>query len=150
MSKFEDKVAALLKDGKIKFKREVSFPDLNSLKGKKLRFDFVLYDGCGRIIACIETDGAQHFYQVPYFQKTIFDFRRTQEWDRIKNSYCLRKRIPLIRIPYWDQDNLTLTRILTYDLYRVKSKFHTDLLIQKIKMGEVKEISYEEFLGKKR
>lgn len=61
MSKMEDKIANLLSTHRIKFEREVSFPDLKSLKGKRLRFDFVLYDNHGCIIACIETDGQQHF-----------------------------------------------------------------------------------------
>ena len=131
MSKLEEQVAKLLSAGGIRFKREVSFPDLKSLKGKRLRFDFVLYDTNGRIWKILEVDGAQHFKWTPHFQKTVFDFKRTQEWDRIKNSYCLRKKIPLIRVPYWDFDeNLTLRKILTNPAYCVKSKYHNDNLIK--------------------
>lgn len=133
MSKMEKKVAKLLKKNNIKFKQEVSFPDLKSLKGKLLRFDFVLYTNDNKIICAIETDGEQHFHQVPYFQKTIFEFKQTQEWDRRKNSYCLRKGIPLIRVPYWDYENLTIEKILTNPSYRVTSKFHNDLLSSEVK-----------------
>lgn len=58
MSKLEEQVAKFLSAGGIRFKREVSFPDLKSLKGKRLRFDFVLYDTNGRIWKILEVDGA--------------------------------------------------------------------------------------------
>lgn len=128
MSKMERKVAELLKEANIPFQQEVSFSDLKSLKGNLLRFDFVVYDKEGRIVCAIETDGEQHFYQVRRFQKTICDFRQTQEWDRRKNDYCIRKNIPLIRIPYWDADKLTLDNIFKNQAYRVTNKFHNDLL----------------------
>lgn len=133
MSKMEIKVAKLLAEAGFRFKQEVSFSDLNSLKGKPLRFDFVVYDKDNKIVCAIETDGEQHFHQVPYFQKTIFEFRQTQEWDRRKNAYCLRKNIPLIRIPYWDYENLTIEKILINPSYRVTSKFHNDLLSSEVK-----------------
>lgn len=43
MSKFEDKAAAILKANGFKFKREVSFPNLNGGKGIPLRFDFAVF-----------------------------------------------------------------------------------------------------------
>jgi len=127
MSKGEDKVEQLLRSHRISFKREVSFPDLKSLKGNLLRFDFAVYKGRG-LVCLIEFDGKQHFERVPYFQKTTMDFKQTQEWDRRKNAYCLRKKIPLIRIPYWDYDNLTFESIFSNPVYRVKNKYHNDLL----------------------
>lgn len=126
-SKGEEKIAKMLKKARISFKQEVSFPDLKSLKGNLLRFDFAIFKN-NRLVCLLEYDGEQHFHQVPYFHKTIFDFKQTQEWDRRKNAYCLRKGIPLIRIPYWDYDILTLERILTEPSYKVVSKYHTDLL----------------------
>lgn len=127
MSKGEDKIAKLLTDARIKFKREVSFPDLNSFKGKPLRFDFGIYQK-NKLVCLIEADGEQHFRRVPRFHKTIIEFHQAQERDRRKNAYCLAKGIPLIRVPYWDYDKLTLDRLLTCQDYRVKSKFHSDLL----------------------
>lgn len=127
MSKGEEKVEKLLRKGGITFKREVSFPDLNSLKGNQLRFDFAVYKR-GKLVCLIEYDGEQHFHRVPFFQKTIMEFKQTQEWDRRKNSYCIRKGITLIRIPYWDYEDLTLNKILTAKEYRVTNKYHNDLL----------------------
>lgn len=51
-----------------------------------------------------------------------------QEWDRRKNDYCIRKKIPLIRVPYWDLEELTIDKLLKNPAYRVKDKFHNDLL----------------------
>lgn len=127
MSKGEEKIEKLLRSHRISFQREVSFSDLKSLKGNLLRFDFAVFKG-KQLVCLIEFDGEQHFHRVPYFQKTISEFKQTQEWDRRKNAYCLRKRISLIRVPYWDYDNLTFESLFTNSVYRVCNKYHNDLL----------------------
>ena len=38
-------------------------------------------------------------------------------------------KIPLIRVPYWDLEDLTLQKVLTNPAYLVKSKYHIDNLI---------------------
>jgi hypothetical protein len=35
-------------------------------------------------------------------------------------------KIPLIRVPYWDLEDLTLKKVLSEPSYRVKSKYHID------------------------
>ena len=42
-----------------------------------------------------------------------------QERDRIKNEYALSHNIPLVRIPYWERDNITLEMIMG-DQYLIK------------------------------
>lgn len=127
-SKGEEKIEKILKAARIKFKREVSFNDLKSFKGKPLRFDFAIFDSNGKIIALLDFDGRQHFEWIHYFHKTKIDFMTAQERDRAKNAYCLARQIPFIRIPYWELDNLTINTILTNPSFRVISKFHNDLL----------------------
>lgn len=127
MSKGEEKVEKLLRSHNLYFQKELSFPDLKSLKGNLLRFDFAVFKG-RQLVCLIEFDGEQHFHRVPHFQKTVSEFKQTQEWDRRKNAYCLRKKIPLIRVPYWDYDNLTFESLFTNPVYRVKNKYHNDLL----------------------
>jgi hypothetical protein len=39
-------------------------------------------------------------------------------------------QIPLIRIPYWDLEELTLEKVLTNSAYRVQTKYHNDNLIR--------------------
>ena len=124
-SKGEQKIINLLRRGGIKFQREVSFNDLVGKKKVNLRFDFGIYQN-GKLIALLEFDGAQHYEYVPYFHKTISGFKRAQERDRLKNKYCLKHNIPLIRIPYWDLNILTLNKIFTESSYKVRSMYHND------------------------
>lgn len=127
MSKGEDKIETLLIQEGLLYKKEVIFSDLNSLKGENLRFDFAIYEN-KKIRCLIEVDGKQHFIRVPFFHKTCMEFRQAQESDRRKNAYCLRKKIPLIRIPYWAIETLTSQSMFTNPEYLVKNKFHNDEL----------------------
>jgi len=34
------------------------------------------------------------------------NFLKTQKHDNIKNNYCISNNIPLLRIPYWEKDNI--------------------------------------------
>lgn len=127
-SKGEEKIEQILKANKVKFEREVSFSDLSGQKEVLLRFDFAVFR-YGKLFALIEFDGSPHFQYVKYFHKNIFNFRKAKERDRIKNAYCLRKGIPLIRIPYWELDNLTFSKIFSTPEFIVRDKFHNDYLI---------------------
>ena len=128
-SKGEIKVANLLRRGGIQFKQEVSF---QGLKGGKdyLRFDFAIYRN-GQLLNLIELDGRQHFTYVPYFHKSPIAFRRQKEYDIRKNKFCLKNKIPLIRIPYWELENLTLQKIFNTPEFIVKTPNHNINLIQK-------------------
>ena len=73
---------------------------------KELPFDFYLpfYN------MAIEYDGEQHFFPVDfnglgndYANK---QFNKTTLHDRIKNEYCLKNNITLIRIPYYEIKNI--------------------------------------------
>lgn len=128
LSRGEEKIARILRDNKIAFKVEYSFPDLLGLKNIPLRFDFAVFQK-GKLYCCIDYDGAQHFKYVKHFHKTPMGFRKAKEWDRRKNAYCLKHNIPFLRIPYWDYDKLTLQTIFSTPEYLVKNKFHNDFLI---------------------
>ena len=128
-SKLELQVEKILRQNNINFKREVSFNDLNGCNNTPLRFDFVIYKN-NNIFCIIETDGEQHFKFVKHFHKNIFGFKKSLEWDRRKNKYCLVHNIPLIRIPYWDYDTITFKQIFTEPSYQVKTKYHNDILIK--------------------
>ena len=53
----------------------------------------------------IEYDGIQHYEAVEIFGG-IPAFKKRQKRDQIKNQYCKDNNIKLIRIPYWDYDNI--------------------------------------------
>ena len=124
MSKGEDKLIRILRAANVRFEREKTFSDL---KGGKFRFDFYLptYN------ILLEYDGQQHFKQVKLFQKNRSDFLHQQENDRRKNSYALSHNIVLIRIPYWEIDNIIFFQDLFNPKYRVINRFHNDYLVPK-------------------
>ena len=39
-------------------------------------------------------------------------FKKVQQRDKIKNEYCVKKNIPLIRIPYTHYDDLCIEDLL--------------------------------------
>lgn len=43
---------------------------------------------------------------------TTHNLTETQKNDNIKNEYCKTNNIPLVRIPYWERDNITLEMLL--------------------------------------
>ena len=53
----------------------------------------------------IEFDGIQHFEPIDFFggQK---GFEKRKQKDREKNEYCKNNNIDILRIPYWDFDNI--------------------------------------------
>ena len=66
-------------------------------------FDFVIYTKDGPV--CIEYDGEQHFMPVVAFGGEE-KFLLTKKRDERKNLLCREKGIPLVRIPYWDFENI--------------------------------------------
>jgi len=71
-----------------------------------LSFDFYLPE----LNACVEYDGEQHYFPVDFSSKgnewAEDQFKENQKRDNIKNQYCSNEKIPLIRIPFWEKDNL--------------------------------------------
>ena len=59
---------------------------------------------------CIEYDGEQHFRPIRFKGMKIEDsdvnFQIQKQRDLIKNKYCQDNNIILIRIPYWDFNNI--------------------------------------------
>lgn len=107
-SRGEQEVSNALVRLNLKFTREHKFQDcINPLTGQHLIFDFYLAD----YKTCIEFDGRQHFEYVKDFygedpiegaRKLAYQKRK----DEIKNEYCKRKCLNLIRISYKDYPNI--------------------------------------------
>lgn len=99
-SRGENKLQKIFDELNIKYQREKTFDDLLSLDGKhKYRFDFYLYE----LNTIIEYDGKQHFISDTGYGK---DLTNIQFRDSIKNDYCVKNNLNLIRIPYTDYDIL--------------------------------------------
>ena len=98
-SKGESYISNILTDFGIHFIRQHKFKDCKGDKGKKycrrLPFDFYL----PQYNTMIEYDGRQHFEPISKFGG-IEGFNKLRRNDEIKNEYCNRNNIKLIRIPY--------------------------------------------------
>ena len=65
-----------------------------------LKFDFYIPS----LNVCIEYDGEQHFEIA--FGKGEEGLKDRKRKDEIKNNYCKFNNINLIRIPYWEFENI--------------------------------------------
>ena len=92
----ERRVMTLLDKYNIEYIYNHKFDDCKNIK--PLPFDFYLPQ-YGLII---ETDGEHHFRPI-WGDK---HFSQTKQNDSTKNEYCKTHNIELIRIPYWDFDNI--------------------------------------------
>lgn len=100
-SKGENRIYKFLEMYNINYKKEFKFKDC---KDKMcLRFDFAIFEK-DNLQMLIEYDGQQHYKEFSKFGNK--SFLKTQKHDLIKNDYCKANNIKLLRIPYWDFDNI--------------------------------------------
>lgn len=84
----------------------------NNLERK--RFDFALINN-DKIYRLIEFDGEQHYNDKQGLwgkSKETDSLEKIKERDEIKNKWAKENNIPLVRIPYWERDKITLEIIL--------------------------------------
>ena len=60
-SRGEIKIEEILRANGMSFAQEYIFPDLVSISGHPLRFDFAIFDDCGDLDFLIEYQGIQHY-----------------------------------------------------------------------------------------
>ena len=102
-SKGEERIKDYLKSKSIKFQYQFQYNDLK-LK-RKLRFDFAIRDKENKNLFLIEFDGEQHFNnKSDHFFNDTYEERHLK--DQLKNEYCQKKNIPLLRISYKDFNNI--------------------------------------------
>lgn len=89
---------------KMKIKHEAE--NVVNIKEHNLRFDFYLPD----YNLMIEYDGEQHYKPVKYGKmsdkKAKENLEKVQKYDQLKNEYCKENNINLLRIPYWEKENI--------------------------------------------
>ena len=105
-SKGEKQIQFILDKKNIKYNREHKFDDCKYKR--KLPFDFYLPD----FNTCIEYDGAQHFSRWEKWENDEKDFEIRKIRDNIKNEYCKKNKIKLIRIKYTENVDKKLIPIL--------------------------------------
>lgn len=103
-SSMEMKIGQIFTKYHIKYIPQFSFNDCKDRR--KLPFDFYLPD----YNMAIEYDGEQHYYPVNFGgisdEKAMENFLIVQRHDEIKTKYCEQHKINLIRIPYFEKDNI--------------------------------------------
>lgn len=115
-----ENISKILNNNNINFKKEYSIKELYDVSPQNpFKLDFIIYDDNGKISRAIEYDGIQHFVEAWGIWKTNITLTKQQERDKRKNRWCLEHNIPLVRIPYWERDNITLEMIMG-DQYLVK------------------------------
>jgi hypothetical protein len=102
-SKGEVAITDFLIKNNIKHDSQFEFEDCKYKR--PLPFDFVIFNEDGSINYLIEYDGEQHFEPIEIFGGEE-KFIQNQRNDSIKNKYCKENNIKLIRIPYWEFNNL--------------------------------------------
>lgn len=117
-SKGESKIDHILNSLNLIHAIQYTFPVLLSDKRKLLRFDFAVFNKYNKLMCLIEYDGHQHFKPIRFggisMEKAIEIYKTTVKYDIRKNLYCAKNNIPLIRIPYWEFDNIEMILVETF------------------------------------
>jgi len=77
----------------IKFVQQYKFKDCKNIR--ELPFDFFLPE----YNVCLEYDGIQHYDSVEYFGG-LYNLKKRKINDNIKNEFCEKNQINLIKIKY--------------------------------------------------
>ena len=88
----------------IDFETQYTFPDLNGVGGRPLKFDFAIFNN-GELKRLVEFNGIQH-YERPK-GSWADGYEALLEHDRRKIEYCNKNNIELKIISYKDKYNLT-------------------------------------------
>lgn len=108
----ENEISKLLQDNNIIFDHDKIFPELLQKTGRKLRFDFIIYNKDGSLNRFVEFDGNQHISGMWGGNwSNLETLEIIKERDNIKNNFCLDNNYILIRIPYSRKDKITLEDI---------------------------------------
>lgn len=101
-------ISKILQEHNINFQKEYKVPNYN------YRYDFALFDENQKIFRLIEFDGEQHFINNVKHSgwNTIEKYQYTHKNDQEKNRIAKELKIPLVRVPYWERENITLGILL--------------------------------------
>lgn len=108
-SQGENLIESILNNMNIKAMTQYRFKECRHIK--PLPFDFYLPN----MNICIEYDGIQHYESIDFFGGED-EFSLVKLRDSIKNTYCKDNNIKLIRIPYFEYDNIE--EILNKEIFK--------------------------------
>ena len=96
----ELKIKEIFNNLGLAYKSNLTFPDCLGVTGKRLKFDFGVFDNNKNLRYVIEFDGTQHFICEERGWGSKENFEKQRIRDRLKDKYCFDRNIPIIRIPY--------------------------------------------------
>ena len=99
----ELEILDLLNDNQIDYIEQYRFIDMPTKS-----YDFAIIKN-NSVVRLIEFDGEQHYKEVPKWRTTL---EIVQKRDQEKNEYAKLHNIPLVRIPYWERDHITLDMLM--------------------------------------
>lgn len=109
-------IQQILIQNQILFIKEKIFDDFTYENSDGIpRFDFYLPE----YPRLIEFDGKQHYESCGKLWDSSSTLPERQQRDQEKNEYAKSHNIPLVRIPYWERDKITLDMIMG-DKYLIK------------------------------
>ena len=122
-SKGETKISQILTLLGVDFQQQYIFSDFKTENNNFYRFDFAILKN-DKVQCLIEYDGIQHFIATDMGWNTKEHLQKTQNVDKLKNEYCQKNSIPLIRISYIDFEKIDEF----YLLERIKDVCTVDIL----------------------
>ena len=102
-------IAQFLKANNIIFKRQFKLQNCKSRKGRKLPFDFAIFDNDNNFAFLIQFQGIQHFKNS--FRSSKQSYNEYISHDFIKNNFCKQNNITIYYITYKDNIEQKLNQI---------------------------------------
>lgn len=106
-SKLERNIKSYLDSNNILYEQQYRIDECKYKR--KLPFDFAIFND-DSLLCLIEADGKQHFNPSQFGgiskEQAQKNFEQLKIRDNIKNTYCKENNIKLLRIPYWEIDNI--------------------------------------------
>ena len=121
-SKGEELISQILHNYNIKFKTQYTFDDLLNDSGNLMRFDFGVLDEHDNLLYLIEFDGSHHFKCRDSGWNTSENLKKVKHNDKLKDTYCKKNNIILIRIPYLDIQNITIDTLIPQNYQEILLK----------------------------
>ena len=106
VSKGEALIASILEENHISYSQQFTFKDCLTENNFPCKFDFAIFDKKNKLKYLLEYDGIQHF------EDSNWNLEKNQFRDKIKDDYCKKNNIPLIRIPYTDLEKINILYLL--------------------------------------
>ena len=120
-SRGETAIRKILLDNNIPFSTEYTFYDLRGENNKTLRFDFAIFKN-DQLYELIEFDGRQHYIGPDATWSQSDSLETIQSRDELKNQYCKKHNIKLVRVPYYNIGKIDL-ELLGLEDYNINDNY---------------------------